>query len=275
VQSGDGVTAGEQPPIPAFLLKRREEPPPALPKSLETEGLLDDADDFDGERDLVLDSDIAPDDGVLHGEQPTSDRVLFLGDRGELRGETRRTLIALLAGPSVDGERQPKLWLVLKRDEAVLRSRLSDLYLELAVDDESRVAFVRQVPQQGDADIPILLRRLPLTFLQSAAVLLLRAALASASAAGQRAVVSGTELIADLAAYEDPSKSDKARFGKQCAAVVEALKKVSVLRPIPGSADRYEVSPTLALLLPAVQLEALTRTYESLRLPAGSEAQRP
>jgi len=274
MQSGDGAAASEQPDIPAFLLKRPDGPSTSLSTSPETEEPLDDVEDFGGERDLVLDSDIAPDRGGPDGGQHTSDRVLFPSDRGELRGETRRALVALLAGPSVDGERQPKLWLVLKRDEAVLRSRLSDLYLELAVDDESRVAFVRQVPQQGDADIPILLRRLPLTFLQSAAVLLLRAALASASAAGQRAVVSGTELIADLAAYEDPSKSDKARFGKQCAAVVEALKKVSVLRPIPGSADRYEVSPTLALLLPAVQLEALTKTYESLRPLTGGEEHR-
>jgi len=274
MQSSEDSVANEPPNIPAFLLKRPELAPTPSPPKLESEEPLDDAEDFAGERDLVLDSDIAPDAGLLQGENPTSDRVLFPGDRGELRGETRRALVALLAGPSVDGERQPKLWLVLKRDEAVLRSRLSDLYLELAVDDENRVAFVRQVPQQGDADIPILLRRLPLTFLQSAAVLLLRAALASASAAGQRAVVSGAELIADLAAYEDPSKSDKARFAKQCAAVVEALKKVSVLRPIPGSADRYEVSPTLALLLPAVQLEALTKTYLSLRPSIGEEEQR-
>ena len=95
----------------------------------------------------------------------------------------------------------------------------------------------------------------------------LRAALASSSAAGQRAVVGGAELIADLAAYEDPAKSDKARFAKQCSAVVEALKRVSVLRPIPGSADRYEVSPTLALLVSAEQLEAFTRTYERLKQP--------
>lgn len=131
--------------------------------------------------------------------------------------------------------------------------------------DDNQTAFVRQVAQHGETDIPILLRRQPLTFLQSAGLLILRAALASSSAAGQRAVVGGAELIADLAAYEDPAKSDKARFAKQCSAVVEALKRVSVLRPIPGSADRYEVSPTLALLVSAEQLEAFTRTYERLK----------
>lgn len=262
--SGDIGGFGTPMDIPAFLRKRDMAPPP----SAEAAG-VDDAegsDDFSAEtRDLVLDSELsAPHEFQDTGGIP-SDRLLFPGDRGELRGETRRALVALLAGPSVDGERQPKLWLVLKRDEAVLRSRLNDMFLELAVDEENRTAFVRQVPQHGETDIPILLRRQPLTFLQSAGLLILRAALASSSAAGQRAVVGGAELIADLAAYEDPSKSDKARFAKQCVAVVEALKRVSILRPIPGSEDRYEVSPTLALLLPAEQLSALTATYGRIR----------
>jgi Domain of unknown function (DUF4194) len=254
--------------IPAFLLKRAEpqdaSPPqtdgdgPAAPEGSEAQV------DF-VDRDLVLDSEQPVGEAQSQGAAKPADRHLFPGDCGELRAETRRALVSLLAGPSVDGERQPKLWMVLKRDEAVLRSRLSDLFLELTVDDESRVAFVRQVPQYGDTDIPVLLRRQPLTFLQSAGLLLLRAALATASAQGQRAVIGGAEFIADLGAYEDASKSDKARFTKQCIAVLEALKRVNVLRPIPGSADRFEVSPTLALLLPAEQLEAFARTYETLR----------
>lgn len=267
MSSNEGVGGGVPMEIPAFLRKRETvvELPEEAPEP-DDDGA---SDEFMASRDLVLDSDLPEAQALADDSLPTSDRVLFPGDRGELRGETRRALVALLAGPSVDGERQPKLWLVLKRDEAVLRSRLSDMFLELTVDDENRVAFVRQVPQHGETDIPILLRRQPLTFLQSAGLLILRAALASASAAGQRAVIGGAELIADLGAYEDPSKSDKARFAKQCAAVVEALKKVSILRPIPGSADRFEVSPTLALLLPAEQLEALTKTYERLRQERG------
>lgn len=250
--------------IPAFLRKREVSPEP-LAEVSEADG-ADGSEDFAAEtRDLVLDSELSDTQSLQYAVGVPSDRLLFPGDRGELKGETRRALVALLAGPSVDGERQPKLWLVLKRDEAVLRSRLNDMFLELTVDDENQTAFVRQVPQHGETDIPILLRRQPLTFLQSAGLLILRAALASSSAAGQRAVIGGAELIADLAAYEDPSKSDKARFAKQCAAVVEALKRVSILRPIPGSADRYEVSPTLALLLPAEQLGALAHTYGRLR----------
>lgn len=259
--------------IPAFLRKQEvaaESPPDASEGVSELADADAASDEFVVGGDLVLDSELPDSQAVADGTPLTPDRVLFPGDRGELRGETRRALVALLAGPSVDGERQPKLWLVLKRDEAVLRSRLSDMFLELTLDDENQVAFVRQVPQHGETDIPILLRRQPLTFLQSAGLLILRAALASASAAGQRATIGGAELIADLGAYDDPAKSDKASFAKKCAAVVEALKKVSILRPIPGSADRFEVSPTLALLLPAEQLEALTKTYERLRRERGA-----
>jgi len=53
---------------------------------------------------------------------------LFEGDSGELPLETRRVLVQLLAGPSLDGQRHPKLWPVLVRDEALIRRRLSELF---------------------------------------------------------------------------------------------------------------------------------------------------
>lgn len=215
--------------------------------------------------DLVLDTDLsvnATSSSSDIGANKPIDRMIFPGDCGELRGETRRALVALLSGPSVDGERQPKLWFILKRDEDVLRSRLNDLFLELTVDDNARVAFIRQVSQHGDVEMPVLLRRQPLTFLQSAGLLILRAALARAAAAGQRAVIGADEFKSDLGAYDDPKKSDKARFSKQSNAVLEAMKGMSLLRPISGSEDRYEVSPTLSLLVSAEQLEAFAKTYD-------------
>ncbi|MHB1805097.1 MAG: hypothetical protein ACYCO7_09110, partial [Acidithiobacillus ferrooxidans] len=38
---------------------------------------------------------------------------LFLGDSGELALDTRRALVQLLAGPSLDGRRHQKLWPIL------------------------------------------------------------------------------------------------------------------------------------------------------------------
>src|SRR3569832_2394441 len=160
------MQSGDDDQIPAFLRRQGGSPTPQPTQRAEPSDDEIESEGFAERSDLVLDAELANAGAWTDGIAPTSDRVLFPGDRGELRGETRRALVALLAGPSVDGERQPKLWLVLKRDEAILRLCLSDLFLELTVDEENRIAFVRQVPQHGETEIPILLRRQPLTFLQ-------------------------------------------------------------------------------------------------------------
>lgn len=90
------------------------------------------------------------------------------GDTGELKGETRRCLVALLSGPSVDGRRQPSLWQVLIRDWRVLQSRLHESFLDLVVDIKQQVAFIRQITSEDGDSIPILLRRQQLTFIESA-----------------------------------------------------------------------------------------------------------
>ena len=52
-------------------------------------------------------------------------------------------------------------------------SRLIDLFLDLVIDHEQKVAFTRQVVSE-DLDVPILLRKASLTFLETALLLFLR-----------------------------------------------------------------------------------------------------
>jgi hypothetical protein len=141
----------------------------------------------------------------------------FAGDTGQLPLETRRVLVQLLLGPSIDATRQRLLWPVLLRDEAVLRSRLHDLFLELVVDADQQVAFTRQVVAE-DIDAPVLLRKAHLTFLETALVLFLRQRLTQADAAGERAVVSYEDMQAHLGVFERGANPDQARFGRQVVA---------------------------------------------------------
>jgi hypothetical protein len=123
--------------------------------------------------------------------------ALFLGDSGELSLDARRTLVQLLAGPSLDGRRHAKLWPVLLRDEHVIRQRLADLFLELVIDRDMQVAFTRQA-DTGDLEVPLLLRRAQLTFIDSILLLHLRQRLTQADAQGERAVVSLDEITENL-----------------------------------------------------------------------------
>jgi hypothetical protein len=188
---------------------------------------------------------------------------LYLGDCGQLPLETRRTLVQLLAGPSLDARRHPKLWPVLVRDEAAVRSRLADLFLELVIDRDQQIAFTRQA-DVGELEAPSLLRRLPLTFLDSVVLLFLRQRLTQADLRAERAVVEGSEIVDQVAPYERAASTDHAGFGKRIQASVEKMKKSSILQKIRGSEDRYEISPTLKLLFSAEDIAALTQQYRAL-----------
>lgn len=191
----------------------------------------------------------------------STEQVGFEGDTGALPQETRRAMVQLLIGPVIDGERHPKVWEVVVRDEMVLRSRLHDLFLELILDRDHQVAFLRQVVSD-EVDVPILLRRNTLTFIETALVLFLRLRLTEADSQDERAALSPQELLEHLKVYERSDNVDQARFTRQCEAAIEKCKKLGLLRKLAGSNERMEVSPALKLIFPAEEIARLTRAYE-------------
>lgn len=209
--------------------------------------------------------DDMPEDEALEAEAEAEEieRGLYRGDRGELPLDTRRVLVQLLSGPSLDAERHSGLWPILVRDEAAIRSRLSELFLELVIDRDLQVAFTRQA-DAGDLEVPRLLRRANLTFLDSILLLHLRQRLTQAESHGDRAVISIDEIVEFLRVYEQAGSTDRALFEKRIRASIEKVKKHSILRKIRSSDDRYEISPTLKLLFSAEEIQALTRIYRGM-----------
>jgi Domain of unknown function (DUF4194) len=185
----------------------------------------------------------------------------FMGDTADLPIETRRVLVQLLLGPALDAQRQTKLWPVLLRDEAIVRVRLHELFLDLVVDLDQQVAFTRQVVD-SEIDIPILLRKSTLTFLQSALLLYLREQLIVADARGERAVTSRDVMVEHLGVFDRDKNADQAKFRRQAESAIDRAVQLNLIRKLRGGEERYEVSPTLKLLFSAEEIQALTRTFE-------------
>ncbi len=204
----------------------------------------------------------APQSSQVEGEAEGAGE-LYLGDKGQLPLDTRRVLVQLLSGPSVDGRRHSRLWPVLLRDEAIIRSRLADLFLDLVVDADQKVAFTRQA-DVGELDAPILLRRSPLTFIDSVVLLYLRQQLTQADIRSERAVVDAADIVEHVSPYERAVSTDHAGFNKKIAASIEKMKKNSILQKVRGEEARYEISPTLKLLFSAEQMVALAEQYREL-----------
>lgn len=201
-------------------------------------------------------------------DQLESANALFSGDTGDLPLDTRRTMMQLLAGPFVSGKKHSKLWTALLRDELIIRSRLSEFFLDIVIDRDQQVAFVKQFDSQG-VEVPTLLRRSQLTFVDSVLILHLRRRLTAADAHGERAVVSESEIIDHLSVYERAASTDRAGFIKRVKASVEKCKKNNILQLIRGTKDRFEVSPTLKLLFSAEEIISLTGLYTELAAAEG------
>lgn len=209
---------------------------------------------------------IADIDGRLDDESSASNddtsasNKLFEGDCSHLPLDTRRAFMQLLSGPFISASKHSKLWAALCRDEATLRSRLSELFLDLVIDRDQQVAFIKQAEVHG-IEVPTLLRRSQLTFIDSALILHLRKRLAQADARGERAVISAAEMMDELVVFERVASTDRAGFNKRVAASIEKVKKNNILQPIRNTKDRFEISPTLKLLFSAAEIKTLTEIY--------------
>jgi Domain of unknown function (DUF4194) len=191
---------------------------------------------------------------------PVRSSGLYAGDQSQLALDTRRTLCKLLCGPFLDADHP--CWPALLRDEDVVRSRLSDVFLELVIDRERKVAFSRQA-DTGEIDAPVLLRTQALTFIDSVLLLHLRHALVEAEGQDQRAVVATTDLAEQLSLYAAPDGGDPVLANTRIEASIKKMREAGVLRLLPGPEKRYEVSPVLRLLFTADDVEALGSLYRA------------
>lgn len=191
---------------------------------------------------------------------PPTQGPFFPGDTGSLPMESRLALCKLLSGPYIDQD-SPH-WPALLRDEALLRSRLSDVFLDLVLDRDRKVAFTRQA-DTGELDTPILLRSTPLSYLESVLLLHLRQILVDAENQGVRAAVDEAQIIEHLELYT-PAGGDRVAAQKRITAAIDKMKKNTILQAIRGAERRFEVSPTLRLLFNADDVQAMAAAYRAL-----------
>ena len=88
-------------------------------------------------------------------EAGTEDSVsLFEGDEGGLEYAQRHALVTLLKQRFISARTHPRDWQVLVEHERLLRSRLNDLFLDLAVDRGREVAWKRQAVSETGEPLP-------------------------------------------------------------------------------------------------------------------------
>lgn len=194
------------------------------------------------------------------------DTKLWETDTGSLHGDTRRALLQLLRGPYISVSRHANLWGRVLVDEAIIRSRLADLFLVLVVDHEREVAFIRNV---DDDSVPRVVRATKLTHIQTVLLLHLRQQLMQDSDQ-PRAIVDEAETIEQLAVFAGVGGSDPALFEKRIEAAWGRFEKNGILYKT-STPGRYEISPVLAVIFGPDEVRAIRDEYARIRqehLPA-------
>ncbi len=196
---------------------------------------------------------------------PEMPNALTDTDWGRLPVLARRALVRLVQGPYLMRAVHPNLWPALIAHEDDIRERLGDLFLDLVLEREAGVAFVRAMTAP-DRDLPRTIRSMPLTFIDTALLLHLRELLLRAEASVTRVFVGRDEIDDHLTAYRAGASTDHVTYAKRINACVEKLKKASILLTT-NEEDRYEISPILAMVFDAD--EVLAVTGELRRLVSG------
>ncbi len=194
-------------------------------------------------------------------DQPVS-VSLWEGDEGGLEQAQRQALVTLLKQRFVSARTHPRDWQVLVEHERVLRSRLNDLFLDLAIDRDREVAWKRQAVSETGSRFPTLLYDAAWSREETILLVHLRDRLRAGAAAGEtRVFVDREDLLEHVAGFRPPHATDESGDEKRARNAVSGLVKSGLL--ITGEhEDRFEVSEAVEPLLP---LELLQELLESLR----------
>ncbi|MEX0426988.1 DUF4194 domain-containing protein [Nocardioides sp. DS6] len=194
-------------------------------------------------------------------EQTTS-VSLFEGDEGGLAYAERRLLVTLLKQRFISNRTHPRDWRTLLDNERVIRGRLNDLFLDLAVDRVREVAWKRQAVAEAGQRFPTLLYDAAWSREETIVLICLRDRFRSGLAAGEgRVFVDREDLVDYVAGFRPAHATDVAGDEKRARNAVASIVKAGLLI---GTAtdERYEISEAVEPLLP---LELLQELLTSLR----------
>lgn len=204
------------------------------------------AEDFDNEleeQDELEEYPQPPRDVLIDGPE------LFPGDTGTLPLKLRQALIRLLRGPYLDANSSDNVYNTVVDNQEQLRVRLSELFLELVVDEDHKVALLRPV-EMAEPHTTALQRQREMTREETLLLLRMRLVLDRHSGTGNDATIARQDIIDVLEQYVDPQAHDaKGVEDLADAAIRKLVTERRLLLPTELD-DVWVISNALPLALP-------------------------
>jgi hypothetical protein len=195
---------------------------------------------------------------------------LFEEDTGTLPIEVRRTMVSILKKRYISAVQTPADWRVLLDHEDLLRSRFHDLFLNLIVDRNHRVAYKRQaLPDSGAQPFPTVLHEQSYTREETILLVKLRMLLRG-SHPDDPVFVDRSELLDQLASFRALDVTNLLTAEKAERKAVERLEALNLLLATQEN-DRFQVAPIVEVLMPVARLNELINWLGNAR--AGGPAE--
>lgn len=202
-------------------------------------------------------TDEQPDDQDSALDEERTSLSLFAEDVGELSLAQRKALLLLLRQRYVSAAQHSTEWRTLLDSEALIRSRLNDLFLDLHVDQNYELAFKRQARSEGDGRFPTLLHDTAYSREETILLVFLRQRFRSERAGGRESVlVDHDELVESVARFRPEHATDHSGDVRRATNAVENITKARILLKT-GDPDRFRISPVIEVLLPIERLGEL------------------
>jgi hypothetical protein len=199
-------------------------------------------------------------DGIIvedEDREPTSTLSLFEGDEGGLHLDQRKALVALMKNRFISARTHPRDWAGLIRNPRLIRSRLNDLFLDLALFPEQQVAWKRQIVPESGGRFPTLLTDLSWGREETVLLVFLRTQFRLETASGaERAYVDRSDMEQYVLEHRPPSATDIAADRKRTARAIESLYRSGLLLGR-SDADRWEIANAIDVLMPMEMLKSV------------------
>ncbi|WP_235734974.1 DUF4194 domain-containing protein [Nocardioides alcanivorans] len=199
---------------------------------------------------------------LVEDEYDDASVSLFEGDEGGLEFAQRQALVTLMKQRFISARTHPRDWQVLVEHERVLRSRLNDLFLDLAVDRTREVAWKRQATPETGGRFPTLLHDSAWSREETIVLVHLRDRLRAGLASGDaRVYIDRDDILDHIESFRPVHATDESGDEKRARNAVLNLNKAGLLIST-ASEERFEISEAVEPLLP---LELLRELLETLR----------
>lgn len=189
---------------------------------------------------------------------------LFAGDTGVLEPEARNVLVDLLRRRYLFASRNPERWKALLEHQAIIESRLHDLYVTLVIDRDRGIAYKKQVRSE-EIDNPILLKDDP--FNRAETILLVQLRALNQRGDGSEPIrIDGEELESQALTYFEETGGDLAGMQREIRSAIQRLAREGFL--VEEAPGRYRITPLVEIVL---SVDRLTELAAWLHNPTPNE----